>query len=231
MTFKLLIADDARDIAEVVAFSAGITWPGCQITIATNGQEALRAFEIERPDLVILDVTMPPPNGLEVCKHIRGVSRVPILMLTVHDRTMDKVQALELGADDYLTKPFDHMELIARLRALIRRASGPLAPPDQSFVAGDFALDFATHQVRIKGISIPLTSTEYRLLAELVRHVGTTLPHHYLLEQVWGPEYVGDTHYLKVVVRRLRQKLGDPSDHPMYIQTEWGTGYRFIAPR
>ncbi|MEP7188850.1 MAG: response regulator transcription factor [Roseiflexaceae bacterium] len=231
MTFKLLIADDARDIAEVVAFSAGITWPGCQITIATNGQEALRAFEIERPDLVILDVTMPPPNGLEVCKHIRRVSRVPILMLTVHDRTMDKVQALELGADDYLTKPFDHMELIARLRALIRRASGPLALPDQRFVAGDFALDFTTHEVRVQGVSVALTSTEYRLLAELVRHAGTVLPHHYLLEQVWGPEYTGDIHYLKVVVRRLRQKLGDTSDHPMYIQTEWGTGYRFIAPR
>ncbi len=231
MSFKLLVAEDARDIAEVVAFAARMTWPDCEVTLAASGEEALRYFAEQPVDLVVLDVTMPPPDGFEVCRLIRGQSQVPILMLTVHDATLDKVRALDLGADDYLTKPFDHLELLARLKALMRRAQRTLVTSDTIFTVRDFSLDYSTHEVRVRGEVVALTATEYRLLEHLVRHAGKVLPHGVLLEQVWGPEYVGDTHYLKVFVRRLRQKLGDAPDQPGYIQTEWGIGYRFAAPQ
>jgi DNA-binding response OmpR family regulator len=238
LTLKLLIAEDARDVADVVAFGARMVWPDCQVTIAADGEEALRRFEEERPDLAVLDVSMPPPDGFEVCRRIREASRVPILMLTARDSTLDKVRALDLGADDYLTKPFDHLELLARLRALVRRSNEILAAPPQEapqpdtrFVAGDLSLDYSAHEVRVRGEVVRLTSTEYRLLEELVRHAGTVLPHRVLLERVWGPKYVKDSHYLKVFVRRLRRKLGDDTERPRYIHTEWGIGYRFASPR
>ena len=230
MTLKLLVADDARDVARVVAFGARMNWPDCRVTIATGGEEALRDFEMERPDLVVLDVAMPPPDGFEVCRRIRETSRVPILMLTVRDATLDKVRALDLGADDYLTKPFDHLELLARLRALLRRGNNSTASPDPDLAIGDLTLDFATHEVRVRGEPVRLTATEYRLLEVLARHAGTTLPHQYLLTQVWGSEYLRDVHYLKVFVRRLRRKLGDDSERPRYLQTEWGVGYRLVRP-
>ncbi|CAA9287559.1 MAG: Two-component transcriptional response regulator, winged helix family [uncultured Chloroflexia bacterium] len=230
MTLKLLIAEDARDVAEVIALGARMSWPGCEVSVAASGAEALQRFAEQPPDLVVLDVAMPPPDGLEVCRRIREVSTVPILMLTVRDATVDKIRALDFGADDYLTKPFDPLELLARLRALLRRAHGTSAPSGTTFVLGDFSLDSTTQEVRIKDVSVQLTSIEYRLLEELVRHAGTVLSHHYLLEHVWGPEYARDTHYLKVVVQRLRRKLGDAVEHPSYIQTVWGTGYRFVKP-
>jgi two-component system, OmpR family, KDP operon response regulator KdpE len=231
VTLRVLIVEDTRDVAEVVAFGVRMTWPGAHVMIEDNGADALRRFEAESPDLVVLDVSIPPPDGFEVCRRIRESSQVPILMLTVRDATVDKVRALDLGADDYLTKPFDHLELVARLRALVRRASPAAPTAGQTFTAGDLSLDFATHEVRVGGVVVPLTSTEYRLLETLVRHAGTTLPHQLLLEQVWGPEYVGDAQYLKVFIRRLRQKLGDDAEQPRYIQTQWGVGYRFVPPR
>jgi two-component system KDP operon response regulator KdpE len=242
MAIKLLIAEDARDVADIVAFGARMNWPGCQVIIAEDGEEAIRLFEEVQPDIVILDITMPSPDGFEVCRRIREVSQVPILMLTARTATLDKIRALDLGADDYLTKPFDHLELLARLRALMRRVQGVPAQavagaptenghsdrPDIKI--GDLTINTATREVKLKGEAVPLTSTEYRLLEELAKQAGTVLPHHYLLEQVWGPEYTNEEHYLKVFVRRLRLKLGDNADQPQYIQTEWGVGYRFIAP-
>ena len=230
MTLKLLIAEDTRHIAEAVAFGARMVWPDCQVTLAAGGEEALREFARQTPDLVVLDVMMPPPDGFEVCRRIREQSQVPILMLTVRDATLDKVRALDLGADDYLTKPFDHLELLARLRALVRRANPTLGVSSQNFVAGDLVVNFAMREVRVRDRIVALTSTEYRLLEELVRHAGKVLSHQFLLEQVWGPEYTRDTQYLKVFIRRLRQKLGDDAEHPQYIQTEWGMGYRFVQP-
>jgi len=229
MTVRILIADDARDVADVVAFGARMAWPGCEVAVAADGVEALRCFEEAPADLVVLDVSMPPPDGFEVCRRIRARSSVPILMLTVHDATMDKVRALELGADDYLTKPFDHLELLARLRALMRRATVPvLSAPGQVFTAGDFSLDYAHHEVRVGGELVRLTSTEYRLLVELVRHAGTVVSHQALLERVWGPEYGRDLQYLKVFVGRLHRKLDSTPQSPRYIQSEWGVGYRFV---
>jgi len=231
VTLKLLIADDVRDVAEVVTFGVHMAWPDCEVTVASSGREALGCFEEAQPDLVILDVSMPPPDGFEVCRLIRESSQVPILMLTVRDTTLDKVRALDLGADDYLTKPFDHLELLARLRALLRRSSGPSVLPGPDFDLGDLSLDSDTHEVRVRGEVVRLTSTEYRLLEVLVRHAGTVLPHRYLLEQVWGPEYVGADHYLKVFVGRLHRKLDKDPAQPRYIRSEWGVGYRFVPHR
>jgi DNA-binding response OmpR family regulator len=226
---RILIADDSRDVADVVAFGARMTWPTCAVTVAQSGSEALRRFGSESPDLVVLDVAMPPPDGFEVCRRIREASQVPIMMLTACGATVDKVRALDLGADDYMTKPFDHLELLARLRALVRRANTPV-PSGRGVVGHDLSIDFTTQEVRIHDELVRLTSTEYRLLETLVRHAGTTVPHRFLLEQVWGPEYVGDAQYLKVFIRRLRRKLGDDADRPRYIQTQWGIGYRFAGP-
>jgi DNA-binding response OmpR family regulator len=228
MPLKLLITEDARDIAEVVAFGARMIWPDCRVAIAASGTEALRRFAEEPADMVILDAMIPPPDGFEVCRRIRETSNVPILMLTVRDGTVDKVRALDLGADDYVTKPFDHLELLARLRALMRRATEASASASAAVALGDLSIDFATHEVRVRGDEVRLTATEYRLLEVLTRHAGTILPHQFLLTQVWGEAYIRDVHYLKVFVRRLRQKLDVVDGQTPHIQTAWGVGYRFV---
>jgi DNA-binding response OmpR family regulator len=226
----LLVVDDDPGLATLVGFAARLTWPDCRVVTAGDGAQALRRFEEVQPHLVVLDVEMPAPDGFEVCRRIREVSRVPILMLTVRSGTLDKVRALDLGADDYLTKPFDHLELLARLRALLRRAQAMPEPAGAVLTVGDVALDSARHEAWVRGAAVRLTTTEARLLEELMRHAGRVLPSRYLLERVWGPEYTTEGHYLKVVIRRLRQKLGDDAARPGYIQTEWGAGYRFVAP-
>jgi len=228
MTLKVLVAEDSQDVAQVVAFGARMTWPDCQVAVAVNGSDALRRFQAESPDLVVLDISMPPPDGFEVCRRIRETSEVPILMLTAYDTTPDKVRALDLGADDYLTKPFDHLELLARLRALVRRTTRPLAQPEVDFSLADFSINSATREVRIQGDVVPLTSTEYRLLEELVRHAGTAQPHRVLLEKVWGPEYANEIHYLKIFVQRLRRKL-DRRGAESLIRTRRGEGYQLSA--
>jgi DNA-binding response OmpR family regulator len=229
MVRTVLIAEDAPDVADIVSFSVRMTWPGCQVMIAASGAEAIQQFEAERPDLVILDVSMPPPNGFEVCRYIRDRSRVPILMLTVQDAIVDKVRALDLGADDYLTKPFDAVELLARLRALVRRSTGETGEVHPGYVCGHLSVNFGTREVRHDGQVVRLTSTEYRLLEVLAQNAGQIVPHQLLLEKVWGEEWVADPNYLKVFVRRLRQKLGDSSQEPRYIHTEWGQGYRMTS--
>ena len=231
MSLTVLVAEDAADIADIVSFSARMTWPGCTVVVAETGQEELDRFAEEHPDLVILDIGIPPPDGITVCRMIRESSPVPILMLTARDATIDKVRALDMGADDYLTKPFDPPELVARMRALIRRTAAPALTNQPGFVLGDLSINYTTHEVRIGDQMIRLTSTEYRLLEELARNAGHTLPHHVLLDRVWGSEWDGDPNYIKVFVRRLRQKLGDDAEHPRYIETDWGIGYRMLSSR
>lgn len=225
----ILIAEDSPDVAEVIAFSTRLTWPDASVTTATGGAEALAAFAERPADLVVLDVNMPPPDGYAVCQQLRELSDVPILMLTVRDSIADKVRGFDLGVDDYLTKPFDHLELMARMRALMRRAADR-TKAGEPLVVDDITLDEAARSVIVRGESVTLTSTEYRLLCFLMQHAGTVLPHQRILEEVWGESYRHDTHYLKVFVRRLRQKLCDDASKPRYIQTEWGVGYRFAGP-
>ncbi len=227
---RVLIAEDARDVAEGIAFAVRMYWPDSQVTIAADGQEALNRFTGEGADLVVLDVAMPPPDGFEVCRRIRAVASVPILMLTVRDDTRDKVRALDLGADDYLTKPFDPLELLARLRALLRRTATVDASMNRPVVVGDVTLHPATREVYRGGEVVRLTTAEYHLLEALMRNAGVVLSHGSLLACIWGEEYIGDVQSLKVFIRRLRQKLGDDPKSPRYIQTEWGTGYRFLLP-
>ena len=239
MTLRLLVVDDETDITDVIAFGARMVWPDCIVDTATNGSEALLRFAEAPPDLVVLDVGLPGPDGFAVCERLRRQSQVPILMLTARDATLDKVRALELGADDYLTKPFDHIELFARLRALLRRARfedpGTVAPtPDDAPLGeqtyGDLRVSFAARQVTTGSGTVRLTATESRLLEELVRHIGAIVPHARLLERVWGEAYVDEIHYLKVFIGRLRRKIGDDAEHPRYIETHWGIGYRFVVP-
>ncbi len=234
-----MIADDEPDIVEILKYN--LVKEGYEVTTASNGDEAIALAKVVQPDLVVLDIMMPPPDGFEVCRRMRETSQVPILMLTARDVIADKIKALDLGADDYLTKPFEHLELLARLKSLVRRTRLYEAPAPESranatqardydLVFGDLAINAANREVHLQGEFVPLTSTEYRLLEELARNAGTVLTHQALLERVWGPEYVGEDHYLKVFVRRLRRKLDDDAERPRYIQTEWGIGYRFIPP-
>ena len=231
MATRLLIAEDDREVAESIAFGARMALPDCQVTIAATGEEALRHFTAAGADLVILDVAMPPPDGFEVCPRIRAASPVPILMLTVRDDTLDKVRSLDLGADDYLTKPFEPLELLARLRALLRRRRGMTDPAEPTLAVGDVWLDTTTREVRVRDEPVRLTAAEFRVLEALLRHAGVVVPHRVLLGHLWGEEYAGEPDSLKVFVRRLRRKLGDDPARPRYIQTEWGVGYRFVAPR
>jgi DNA-binding response OmpR family regulator len=182
---------------------------------------------------VILDVSMPPPDGFAVLERIRLTSQVPVMMLTAHGATADKVRAFDLGADDYLTKPFDHLELLARLRALLRRMQPVNAGevPLEPLSIGTLTLDPTTRQVRVGERTVALTATEYRLLDELVRHPGRVLPYEYLLTHVWGPEYRSDLPSLRVFIQRVRDKLHDDHTFPQCIQTERGVGYRFVVPR
>jgi DNA-binding response OmpR family regulator len=228
---RLLIADDDTDLARMIGYSARVLWPDCTISVAPDGTTALRQFAALPPDLVILDVMMPPPDGFEVCRRIRrDAPQVPILMLTARDTTLDEVRGLDLGADDYLTKPFDHLKLLARLRALARRAGQGIATQGTGDLAGgELSIDFTTRQVRVRGALVDLTPTEYVLLELLARNAGTFVPQHVLLERVWGKEHTGDAHYLKVFVNRLRLKLGDSAAHPRHIETRRGVGYRFVG--
>jgi two-component system KDP operon response regulator KdpE len=232
MSPRVLIADDEQDAATMVAYGVKMIWPDAEVEVAGSGTEALRYFERKQPDLVVLDVSMPPPDGLAVLERIRASSQLPVMMLTVRAATADKVHAFDLGADDYLTKPFDHLELLARLRALLRRAESGASSGDlpQPRTVGPLTLDPGRRQVRIAERTVALTATEFRLLEELVRHPGRVLPHQYLLTQVWGPEYAGDLPSLRVFVQRLRAKLGDDGESASYIHTERGVGYRFVAP-
>lgn len=232
MTPRILVADDETDVATMVSYGARMMWPNAEIVIASDGLEAMRFFDREGADLVVLDVTMPGADGFTVLEHVRAISQVPVMMLTVRSATGDKVRAFDLGADDYLTKPFDHLELLARLRALLRRMQGPASDDASRQLSVDgLTLDPMTRQARFEDNTVALTATEYRLLEELVRHAGRILPHQYLLSRVWGPEYRNDVASLRVCIQRLRTKLGDDGDAPRYIQTERGAGYRFLVPR
>ncbi len=228
---RILVVDDEPDVVESVRLGFTLQWREVDVLGAATGEAALDVVEHEHPDIVLLDVGLPDIDGFEVIRQIRAFSDVPVVMLTARDDAMDKVKGLELGADDYVTKPFNHLELMARVKAVMRRHEMP-APTSRSpsFRSGDLEVDFAAHEARLGGVHLELTPTEYKLLYHLVRNAGHVLQHATLLAKVWGREYVDEVDYIRVYIRRLRDKLGDDPDDPRYIQTVRGLGYRFIAP-
>jgi two-component system KDP operon response regulator KdpE len=227
---KILVVDDAAEVIEAVTVSFTLQWRETEVIGVDNGEAALDLVEQEHPDVVLLDIAMPGMNGFEVLREIRAFSDVPVIMLTAKDDVLDKVKGLELGADDYVTKPFDHLELLARVKALLRRLDMP-QPTSRapSFHSGDLTVDFAAQEVRLRGEPVPLTATEYKLLYHLVRNAGRVLRHETLLAKVWGREYVDEVDYLRVYIRRLRRKLEPDPERPRHILTERGLGYRFRA--
>ena len=227
---KILVIEDAPEVVESVRLGFMVQWREVDLLAAATGREGLDLVEREAPDLVLLDIGLPDADGYKVLEDIRAFSDVPVVMLTARDDTMDKVKGLELGADDYVTKPFNHLELLARIKALLRRLDMP-APKSRapSFRAGELEVDFAAQEARFRGERLELTPTEYKLLYHLVRNAGRVLTHGTLLAKVWGREYLDEVDYLRVYVRRLREKLEDDSDHPRYIRTERGLGYRFLT--
>ena len=227
---KILVVDDAPEVVESVRLGFTLQWREVEVIGAGDGETALDLTERETPDLVLLDIGLPDLDGYKVLERIRVFSDVPVVMLTARDDTMDTVKGLELGADDYITKPFNHLELLARVKAVLRRLDMP-APKSRapSFGAGDLEVDFATQEARLNGQRLDLTPTEYKLLYHLVRNAGQVLPHGTLLARVWGREYVDDVDYVRVYIRRLRDKLGDDPERPRYIRTERGLGYRFLV--
>lgn len=222
---KLLCADDDKDLLALIAFT--LSQAGYLIVKAGDGRNAIRAFEAEAPDLVILDINMPGASGFEVCEAIRAQSRVPVMMLTVRGEEEDLVRALELGADDYLTKPFSPRTLLARVKALLRRAGMENAAP---LAAGRIVLDAEEHTVRVgSNAPVRLTKLELRLLQMLIANAGHTVSSDRLLLQVWGHKGSGDRQLLKQLVHRLRQKIEIDPAAPQILQTAPGAGYKLIV--
>ena len=224
---RILIVDDEPDVIKVISMSFRMQQPAWEIISAEEGPEALKLLEQERPDVVLLDIGLPDMSGLEVLKSIRVFSDVPVIMLTVRDDELSKVQGLELGADDYVTKPFSHLELLARVRAVLRRAQSLPLAQEHPFTSGDIHLDFARRELGVRGQPVPLTGTEYRLLYHLIRNAGRVMTHEALLARVWGREYTDEISYLKSYISRLRNKLESDPHNPEYILTEYGVGYWF----
>jgi DNA-binding response OmpR family regulator len=227
---KILVVDDDPEVMESISLGLSLHWRDVEVLGATDGEQALDVVEQQRPNLVLLDIGLPRKDGYQVLREIRAFSDVPVIMLTARDDAMDKVKGLELGADDYVTKPFNHLELLARINALLRRLEMPTpSTRAASFVAHDLEVDFNKQEARLRGVRLDLTPTEYKLLYHLVRNAGHVLPHGTLLAKVWGREYVNEVDYVRVFMRRLREKLGDDAENPRYIRTERGLGYRFLA--
>ncbi len=224
----VLVVDDEPQTVKYI--TANLRARGYEVLTAQDGREALKIFRENLVDLVILDIMMPGPDGFEVCQAIRRESDVPIIMLSARGQEKDIVRALNLGADDYLTKPFGVQEMLARIEAVLRRASRTTYTPRPPLRAGDLEIDFGKRSVTIAGQDIHLTPTEYELLAHLALNAGRVLSHRTLLQAVWGPEYGGETEYLWAYIRRLRQKIEPDPQNPTYIRTVPGVGYVFVAP-
>src|SRR5215469_14131897 len=226
----ILAADDDPQLLRLV--TRNLQLEGYEVHAASDGQQALELIEQQAPDLVLLDVMMPRLDGFTVCHRLRAFSTVPIIMVTARGQEQDKVRGLDLGADDYLTKPFSVDELLARVRAVLRRGQFSAKESAQGLQAtasiGELTIDYGQHQVKMRGQEVELTPTEYRIVAYLAQNSGRVLTQDLLLEQVWGSEYLGESHMLQVNINRLRRKLEVDPAHPRYIHTKVGVGY-FLA--
>jgi two-component system response regulator MtrA len=222
MDERVLLVEDDASIRELT--SAGLTGAGFKVESAGDGREALTRFDSSAPDVVVLDLMLPELDGYEVCREIRGRSQVPIVMLSARTDTVDVIVGLELGADDYVTKPFEIAELVARIRAVLRRSAA--APSEGLIHVRDVEIDPAAFRVRKNGTEIALTATELRLLLELARRPNQVFTRELLLELVWNYDYLGDSRLVDVAVQRLRGKIEDDPHAPKLIQTVRGVGYR-----
>ena len=224
----ILVIDDEPQILR--ALKTILRERDFRVTTAGTGEEGLALAAAEPPDLVVLDLSMPKMDGIEVCARLREWTQLPILVLSVRGGERDKVAALDVGADDYLTKPFGIEELLARIRVGLRHAALAKGSPSVVISSGPIVIDLSTRQVTLDGAAVRLTPTEYRLLAYLSGHAGRVLTHQTLLANVWGDEYRGHTEYLRVYIRQLRKKLEPDPDDPQILLTEPGIGYRFVTP-
>lgn len=225
---KILIVEDEEALSDPLAFLLGRE--GFQTIVVDNGLDALPVFGREGADLVLLDVMLPGMSGMEVCRKLREVSSVPIIMLTAKDSELDKVLGLELGADDYVTKPYSARELIARIRAVLRRHSAETDSATESVLqGGPVRMDIDRHVVTVNGEEISMPLKEFELLEILLRNVGRVMTRSQLIERVWGADYVGDTKTLDVHIKRLRSKIEPDSSAPQYVVTVRGLGYKFEA--
>jgi two-component system KDP operon response regulator KdpE len=223
----VLVVDDEPRMIGFIRMNLEIE--GHQVIEAHSGIEALEAIRTKLPDVVLLDVMMPDLDGFETLRMLREFSNIPVIMLTAKGEENDKVYGLELGADDYVTKPFGPRELSSRIRAVLRRAEIPAATPEQAILKIDDRLqvDFNRREVVVEGNHIKLRPTEYRLLYHLIENAGWTVPHDQLLAKVWGYEYRDEAHYVRLYVNYLREKIEKDPSNPQYILTERGVGYRF----
>jgi len=223
---RVLVIDDEQQIRR--ALKSVLLARDYEVDLAETGEQGLEMTAERTPDVVILDLTLPGISGLETCRRLREWYRGPIIILSVRSADDDKIAALDLGADDYLTKPFSTGELLARIRALLRRSQGTESSITEVRVEG-LCIDFAKRTVDVRGEAVRLTRIEFDILALLARNAGRVVTSRALLESVWGPEYVGDTQTLRVHISHLRQKIEVPGDVPRYVITEPGVGFRFVS--
>jgi two-component system response regulator RegX3 len=223
----ILLVEDEASLAESVRYN--LEREGFRVTVAPDGNRGLERFRVDHPSLVVLDLMLPEMSGLDLCKLIREESQVPIIMLTAKDAEADKVAGLELGADDYVTKPFSMRELVSRVRAQLRRAgmAGSVAG-NEVLTGGPVVLDPERHEVRVRGDLVSLPPKEFSLLHLLLARKGRLVTRHFMLEEIWGPDYFGDTKTLDVHVKRVREKVEDDPRQPKYIVTVRGLGYKFV---
>lgn len=229
---RIVTADDDPQLLRLI--TRNLEFEGYEVITASDGALALAEIERSAPDLILLDVMMPRMDGFTVCQRVREFSSVPIIIVTARGQDQDKVKGLDLGADDYLTKPFSVEELLARVRAVLRRAqflaNDAAAGRATTTVVGELVIDYAQHLVTLVGKELTLTPTEYRLLTYLAQNVGRVITQDLLLEHVWGEDYLGESHMLQVNVNRLRRKLEADPAHPRYLKTKVGIGYMLVAP-
>lgn len=229
---KILVVDDEKPISDIVKFN--LTKEGYEVYTAYDGEEALEMVKEVEPDLILLDLMLPKIDGLEVAREVRKSYDMPIIMVTAKDSEIDKVLGLELGADDYVTKPFSNRELVARVKANLRRGATPAkeSEEDQStdVVIGDLTILPEAYMVTKNGSTVELTHREFELLYYLAKHLGQVMTREHLLQTVWGYDYFGDVRTVDVTVRRLREKIEDSPSHPNYLVTRRGVGYYLRNP-
>lgn len=223
---RILVVDDEASIRR--SLKVNLESRGYMVDAVETGEKAMKAFENRRPDLLILDLLMPGMRGIDVVRKLRAVSTIPIIVLSAIGEETEKVKALELGADDYMTKPFGMEELFARIRSLLRRAAGATSAAPV-FVAGDLSVNFDRREVTLDGQLVKLTPTEYDLLKYMIEHAGKVLTHRMLLQEIWGQAYVDQAQYLRVFVGQLRKKIEKHPGRPRFILTDPGVGYRFCT--